>query len=909
MDVSKDWMDTPRHLKEYQFGVERFLHFAFSSAGIPQGEEIQCPCKKCCNRLWLKRDDVYNHLICHGFVEGYRQWFNHGESFVAMDVDSDTDGEYNCNDNIDELLHDRFRDTTQFDGQNIGPNECAKEFYKLVDKTSQELYPGYKGFTRLSFIIRLYLLKCLHGWSNASFTSLLELLKGGMPYLNIPTSFDKTKNMIKNLGLDFQKIDACPNDCMLYQNGHENDVSCHVCGSSRYVEHLVVEEDDVTSSRKSHKFAAKTLRHFPLIPKLQRLFMCTRTVEAMSWHHNERVKDGSLRHPADGESWKAFGSRHEDFAKESRNVRLGLASDGFNLFQTLSSTHSIWPVVLMVYNLPPWMSMKPDYFMLSLLIPGPQSPENDIDVFLQLLIEELKELWESEKNIVDSIIRTLLDIPGKTKDHAAARFDLKDMGIGKNLQPKDIKDGKKTKLAKACFSMTPAEKTIFCGVMKGAKLPDGSASNISRCVQKIEKKISGYKTHDAHFMLHYLLQVCQKVISLAEVANLEAETAETLYQLERIFPPRFFDIMVHLPIHVANEVRLGGPVQYRWMYPVERYLLEDVQTRLNRVPRNNDECVSDEMRTPNLFPNKGCPLGGKMGNVFILDEKSEAQGHAYILNNCDKIEVYMREHESQVNDNNPCKMKWEKAKDHSQQFSEWFKVRAMKKDVPGWAKGLARGPNRVAKRFSCFVINRYRFHTRYRDARRKTQNSGVTLEALTPSFASVKDKNSIEAKVTYYGKIIDMFELDYYGQFKVVLFKCEWYTFAKDNFGLSYVYFSKKCYQEESFVLASQVNQCFYVQYPYVSGKHYLMKIIPRDLFRISDDLESDSPTIYAREPCEPEMIPSLPNDNGEVDLVRNDLRATIIDMAPNMFAKQHCEEDEKSEYDEYMEVSDFDSS
>ncbi|KAL4329491.1 hypothetical protein AHAS_Ahas13G0305400 [Arachis hypogaea] len=153
-----------------------------------------------------------------------------------------------------------------------------------------------------------------------------------------------------------------------------------------------------------------------------------------------------------------------------------------------------------------------------------------------------------------------------------------------------------------------------------------------------------------------------------------------------------------------------------------------------------------------------------------------------------------------------------------------------------------------------------------------------------------------------------MFELDYYGQFKVVLFKCEWYTVAKDNFGLSYVYFSKKCYQEEPFVLASQVNQCFYVQDPYVSDKHYVMKTIPRDLFRISDDLEFDSPIIYTREPCEPEVIPSLPNDNGKVDLVRNDLRATIIDVAPNMFAKQRGEEDEESEY-EYMEDSDSETS
>lgn len=39
-----------------------------------------------------------------------------------------------------------------------------------------------------------------------------------------------------------------------------------------------------------------------------------------------------------------------------------------------------------------------------------------------------------------------------------------------------------------------------------------------------------------------------------------------------IFPPSFFDVMVHLPIHIAEEARLGGPVFYRWIYLVERYL-------------------------------------------------------------------------------------------------------------------------------------------------------------------------------------------------------------------------------------------------------------------------------------------------------------------------------------------------
>ena len=59
----------------------------------------------------------------------------------------------------------------------------------------------------------------------------------------------------------------------------------------------------------------------------------------------------------------------------------------------MSSTHSTWPIILFPYNLPPLMCMKRSSFMLSLLIPNPTSLENDINVYLQSLVEELKELW------------------------------------------------------------------------------------------------------------------------------------------------------------------------------------------------------------------------------------------------------------------------------------------------------------------------------------------------------------------------------------------------------------------------------------------------------------------------------------------------------------------------------------
>ena len=77
-----------------------------------------------------------------------------------------------------------------------------------------------------------------------------------------------------------------------------------------------------------------------------------------------------------------------------------MAVDGFNPFGSLSSTHSVWPLVLVRYNLIPWLYMKRIFCLLSLLISGPKQPGNDIDVYLEPLINELKLTWDAgEKDI------------------------------------------------------------------------------------------------------------------------------------------------------------------------------------------------------------------------------------------------------------------------------------------------------------------------------------------------------------------------------------------------------------------------------------------------------------------------------------------------------------------------------
>ncbi|XP_043714726.1 uncharacterized protein LOC122663086 [Telopea speciosissima] len=264
-----------------------------------------------------------------------------------------------------------------------GGSTIGDKFDRLMEDAKKELYPGCMKFTRLSFILRIYHIKCLCKMTDKAFTMLLELLQEALPEPNtLPNNMYETKKIIKDLGLNYHKIDVCPNDCMLYWKGQEKATTCSKCGTSRY-----------TSVDK--KIPAKTLRHFPLIPRLQRLYMSSKTSFNMRWHYEGRTNDQRLRHPADGQAWKEFDKLHPTFSEEPRNIRLGLAIDGFNPFKSMSVKYSIWPVVVMPYNLPPWMCMKPEYLMLTLLIPRPRQLGNDIDIYLQPLIEELKELWNT----------------------------------------------------------------------------------------------------------------------------------------------------------------------------------------------------------------------------------------------------------------------------------------------------------------------------------------------------------------------------------------------------------------------------------------------------------------------------------------------------------------------------------
>lgn len=96
------------------------------------------------------------------------------------------------------------------------------------------MHPKCKKFTKLAFIIRLFHIKCLNGWSN-KFTMLLKLLKKTLPKSEkLSSTYYETKKRLHELGLHYKKTHACPSNYLLYSKEHAYANECIVCGETRW---------------------------------------------------------------------------------------------------------------------------------------------------------------------------------------------------------------------------------------------------------------------------------------------------------------------------------------------------------------------------------------------------------------------------------------------------------------------------------------------------------------------------------------------------------------------------------------------------------------------------------------------------------------------------------------------------
>jgi hypothetical protein len=261
------------------------------------------------------------------------------------------------------------------------PNADAARFFDLLKDSDEPLWDGCTNHSKLSAVTQVFTIKSDHELSEAGYDKIIEWARSILPKRNrLKENFYAAKSMMKPFDLGYQKIDICPNFYMLYYLENAEMTECMTCGHSRY---------KPKTGRRNTLMAYKKLRYFPITPRLQRLFMLPRTAEHMTWHQSHHAIDGVMVHPSDGETYKHFKSVHPHFSAESRNVHFGLCINGFNPFGSFATPYSCWPVILTVYNLPPGMCMRPKFMFLSIVIPGPNSSGQNIDVCLRPLIDEL----------------------------------------------------------------------------------------------------------------------------------------------------------------------------------------------------------------------------------------------------------------------------------------------------------------------------------------------------------------------------------------------------------------------------------------------------------------------------------------------------------------------------------------
>ena len=262
----KTWMSLRRDHSKYEEGVDQFLEYAVSRTGR---QNLKCPCVKCLNITYNDIVDVKTHLIVYGINLNYHFWYFHGEKMNTTNAvyDDDDDNEEDDEDDQDDVVDDETVECDDvvpdvvpevpntvpdpnntvneeqymqdfihdmFSNVNAGPsnhepNEDAQKFFKLLDDSKQPLYEGAR-ITKSSALLKLLHIKNVGQWTNASFDMLLRLLTEDILPMDaqLPNSYYECKKFIIDIGMKYDKIDACNNNCMLFWKDDMNLQSCRV---------------------------------------------------------------------------------------------------------------------------------------------------------------------------------------------------------------------------------------------------------------------------------------------------------------------------------------------------------------------------------------------------------------------------------------------------------------------------------------------------------------------------------------------------------------------------------------------------------------------------------------------------------------------------------------------------------
>ncbi|XP_074283364.1 uncharacterized protein LOC141607913 [Silene latifolia] len=134
-----------------------------------------CPCVKCGNNEYVDAVELKSHLLCNGIDKSYTRWIWHGEDVLPT-------------------MCSNLEDDSNFEGDDFDEN------YDRVDDLINDLKQSTEDPTEIES------LKAKNGWSDKSFTSLLELLGKILPDGNeLPRRTYDAKKILCPMGVDYRK--------------------------------------------------------------------------------------------------------------------------------------------------------------------------------------------------------------------------------------------------------------------------------------------------------------------------------------------------------------------------------------------------------------------------------------------------------------------------------------------------------------------------------------------------------------------------------------------------------------------------------------------------------------------------------------------------------------------------------
>ena len=172
--------------------------------------------------------------------------------------------------------------------------------------------------------------------------------------------------------------------------------------------------------------------------------------------------------------------------------------------------------------------------------------------------------------------------------------------------------------------------------------------------------------------------------------EMQTDLVETLCKFEMYFPPSFFDIMVHLVVHLVREIKECGPIFLRWMYPYERHMGTLKEKATNKAHPEGSivgGIIAEEASNfCSVFLTKAKEIGvptsrhegrlqgqGTIGSQFVKPPSDRIQkAHRYVLQNLSEVHPYIETHLNYLKRMNPRIGTYALMQKHNHSFVEWF---------------------------------------------------------------------------------------------------------------------------------------------------------------------------------------------------------------------------------------------